>query len=336
MRRMLLCSVAWSVACGTVPSDDFTPQTRTSRTIEPVTDHTVLASGGLADTVLLNPALLRATDSFVVVFDRGRHAVESFDHDGKPAWITGRAGGGPGEFRQVTDMQVEPDGYVWVLDLANTRLTRISPTGIIVHSMPLPHDVRDADRLLLLNADTLALLRTSEPAFVLVDSTGAVLARHNHPWRGYRDYEPLAVYARALAIWDEPRIVLFLAYGGGLVLTDHRLTEASAVSYVVPVPIPGVIRKQENGQRITSIDTRTLAARDAALAGGRVYVLSGSDADAGSIVDMYDAQSGAYLATRHLPLRIRSIAVARDTLFALDFENIPRLVAFPLEASGPQ
>ncbi len=94
---------------------------------------TVFAAGGAADdTTLQLPRLIAAGVSSVYAYDYGDNSVKAFDKRGRLRWSFGRRGEGPGEFLNPFDIEVGPDGVVWILDVVAGRVTRLSPEGSLI------------------------------------------------------------------------------------------------------------------------------------------------------------------------------------------------------------
>lgn len=65
----------------------------------------------------------------IYVLDSESREVRVFRPDGALSIRFGRAGAGPGEFRQVSGMTLGPDGNLWVLDFGNRRWSVFDRTG---------------------------------------------------------------------------------------------------------------------------------------------------------------------------------------------------------------
>ena len=76
-----------------------------------------------------------------LLLEAGRFAVLSgwtelliYGPDGRQIGVVGRAGEGPGEFRQATRMGLRADGTIWVWDLLLQRVSELSPDGELLES----------------------------------------------------------------------------------------------------------------------------------------------------------------------------------------------------------
>ena len=80
-------------------------------------------------------------DGSVFVLDALARSVRVFDEDGRELRTLGRPGEGPGEFLGPDRLLWGPEGNLWVLDLANGRLTEFTPGGDLMatyHPVDLP------------------------------------------------------------------------------------------------------------------------------------------------------------------------------------------------------
>ncbi len=70
-----------------------------------------------------------ASDGTIHLFDHLAHELRVFAADGTPLRVTGRAGAGPGEFRNVVGLGVSPEREVWIADGGNQRYTVVDEAG---------------------------------------------------------------------------------------------------------------------------------------------------------------------------------------------------------------
>lgn len=68
-------------------------------------------------------AKLMLNNKKMVISDNSRSAISLFSETGELLDETGRNGRGPGEFETINDIQIGPDGYLYVLDLNLMRVT---------------------------------------------------------------------------------------------------------------------------------------------------------------------------------------------------------------------
>lgn len=101
---------------------------------------TVIGDEARGDTPLFRVWEVRlGSDGRVVVGHGGGNEVRTYAADGRPLWVAGRAGQGPGEFLHVTQLTLLAADSVVVLDTRNQRLTLIDPEGAFVGSTTLTY-----------------------------------------------------------------------------------------------------------------------------------------------------------------------------------------------------
>lgn len=88
-------------------------------------DQTVL--GSIADMDLL-------PNGNILVLDEQAHQIMEFARDGALVRTLGRDGQGPGEIRGASELEVTPDGQIWIVDYGNTRITRWGANGELMGS----------------------------------------------------------------------------------------------------------------------------------------------------------------------------------------------------------
>ena len=137
------------------------------------------------DTTLLIPGVMAFQNGHLLVFDYGDGRLKVFDPDGTWLWSFGRFGGGPGEFRNPTDIMVGSDDLVWVLDRGAGRITRISPSGELFDLITLGASawrfLPTADQVLVFPADA------SDVFFRTVSLSGSVGGSTEYPTQQLRD-----------------------------------------------------------------------------------------------------------------------------------------------------
>jgi len=61
------------------------------------------------------------------VADFENHRIQVFSNDGRQLSIFGSQGDGPGEFERPTDLDIGPDGRIFVVDFGNDRIQVFEP-----------------------------------------------------------------------------------------------------------------------------------------------------------------------------------------------------------------
>jgi len=301
------------------------------RMIQPITDTVAVVGGSEQDTLLYTPTMLAFFGGGVAVWDRDRAQILAFGRDGTLRWRYGAKGSGPGEFAGVTQLSVDDQDRIWVLDPDNVRISILGSDGRLVRAFPIP-DVGHADRLAPLGGGR-ALLMGLEPTVYTIDDQGNLLSSAPHPYAAYATLNPLSAYNRALYDAATDSTVFFFYYGGGFARTDGTLTPTAQLdSYIEPIPFPEVIVEQtENADGSVSTSTMVNASRLAASSGsaaaGVLSLLFQGDTEYGHrVIDNYSVGSGAYLGSWLLPDSARAIAVEDGLVATLVEDPYPALI----------
>lgn len=95
----------------------------------------LVPDGGFTDSPsdpLVIPAVLQGGPAGTLyVLDPMSQRVHLFDAQGRHVRAFGRAGEGPGEFKQPMGLALAPDGALWVADAANLRYTVFDSSGAV-------------------------------------------------------------------------------------------------------------------------------------------------------------------------------------------------------------
>lgn len=127
-----------------------------------------------ADPSLLDgvTGVVRTASRSVAIGDGGNNRVSFFDDQGRFVRSVGRAGDGPGEFRQQRWMGQCADGTIAVQDGAHGNLTMLTPSGEFRRTVPLPPDA---------NFDQVLWCSAAGTLFVLVNQPRDDVARGSEP-----------------------------------------------------------------------------------------------------------------------------------------------------------
>lgn len=91
----------------------------------------------------------------VYVFDQQAVTLRHFDAEGRYTHTIGRAGEGPGEYRQVYGVARRSDDRIVVYDLGNARINVYEPDGTVVDHWPVEPSLATANALTIDAADHL-------------------------------------------------------------------------------------------------------------------------------------------------------------------------------------
>jgi hypothetical protein len=157
----------------------------------------------------------RLADGTIVVANRGSAEIRAYTPQGDLAWRVGREGGGPGEFRYLSQVaRFRADSLV-AFDYSLGRTTVLSQAGTIGRLLPpFSLDVRSRE-LLVLNNDTFAVVLSATRSAV-VDRGGL--------------HRPLASVVRVASRTGElidtvgsyPAVESFLAAGAAILPLYYR------------------------------------------------------------------------------------------------------------------
>lgn len=155
-----------------------------------------------------------ADDGSIYAFDRQALALRKYSPDGTYLATFGRAGGGPGEYRDPdSGLAVLPDGRVALRDPANARITLYSAEGEHVGSWPMRGGMRTSRPLYVDTAGTVStqIVLESNPAasrwrtgLVQINADGALADTLAEP--AY-DYDPPMIRAERVSSDGKSRML---------------------------------------------------------------------------------------------------------------------------------
>lgn len=113
--------------------------------LEPFTDSTfVVELKSEGNEVFGVPAKCVFHDSKIIVLEKVGYTEQKlrvFDASGTYLCQVGETGRGPGEYLDISDFAVSPDGFVWIEDARANRVLKYGPDYRYVESVPMPVDV---------------------------------------------------------------------------------------------------------------------------------------------------------------------------------------------------
>lgn len=285
--------------------------------------------GALQDSILLQPWRLAASGDRVYVFDGAAARVLAFSAtDGFVAWMSGRKGSGPGEFKMVRDLEVGPDGRPMLLDVGNSRITTLERTGAVHHQIQL-RSVGYVDQFAPLS-DGGAVLLTEHPdsSLAVADTSGRIVQRLGLPWKEFANLHPL-VRQGNLASGGSGRWAFGFGLGDGWFGFSGTRPDGNRRPYIERADFPKVVEKSEGGTRTTELASYTpCSACSMTIDGTDLYVLFGGRTDhRHAVLDRYDLRTGRYRESLALPTKATEAAVADGTCFLLVEEPAPTLIA---------
>lgn len=280
------------------------------------------------DTSLIDPYMLEAAeDHFYIV--EGDQRVQAYDTLANQVWSLGRDGSGPGEFRNIRDIKIAPNGELWVHDPSNARITRLDEHGKIAGFVSVQH-VGHSEAMVPVTATTATLLPSyAESDIVTIDTTGTIIDRDTVKWAGFHELESLSKQFETASDPASGRWVMGFSFGNGwFAFEGHGGSERRY--YVEPTRFPPVVKEVSNGGSTVSskLVRGDLSAANIALHSDTVYVLFGGKELVRQKIDLYSWSSGKYLGTILLPEPADDLAVSGPYIYTLTSHPLPKVAVY--------
>lgn len=232
-RTLKLVSAMAVIACGPDPGADSTPARSARELTEAVWDVEVRIEASAADTVLLLPGLITHDGNTILVFDRGDARLKAFDRSGRWIWSFGALGDGPGEFRNPTDVDIDADGTIRILDQGAGRITVLRSDGMLLQVVNLSA----AAWRFLLSGERMLLFRggAGDVFFETLPLTGGPGEAHGYPSNDLIDAEAALRFVEVGAGNDERWVAgfssgdLFLLFQRDDILCRGTLVDARPI-----------------------------------------------------------------------------------------------------------
>lgn len=277
------------------------------------------------DSELSYPVRIAASRSRFAVFDYGSQSVKMFSITGELLWSFGRGGQGPNEFRQVTRLRPGPGGTLWVTDMANARVTILTPDGRPERSVSLPEGCATA---LPFGDDILCVSYLPGSFARIVRSDGRVEGFPDPPL--LEGLSPLVLEGDA--VWVQAanvRAVAGFYHSGFLVSVGPEMVQVARG--VEAIPFAEVLQwRNQFGETITRVSPEAAEGmKSIGQVGSVVRVLfGGSSAAKGRIIDEYHAETLQYRRSFVLPFDdVLDVAWLDERLVAvLLLEPVPHVV----------
>lgn len=321
----LLAGPGQAVATHAVIANGATQKAR--RTFLRAEWRTRVLVGSTLDSDLLNPDLLETRGTTYYLYDYGDHRVKAFNSDGTLRWQFGRDGRGPNEFVNPTDLKVDANGFVWLVDPQNARVTIVAPDGRSARSFPTESL---AERLMPLGDLTCLIFGFSQDShdIVRVDSLGRRLARLAKP--AWMDSAPSLVSELRVSVRRDGQFgVIASRYSGRLLAVRAGASALRDLPAIETQPFPAPVSYTPRAGLVVRRfppDARPLV-RAITSDEANVYVLIGGvHRERGRIVDIYATPSGAYRGSYLLPEAVSGISARRNGFAALMTDSVPALV----------
>lgn len=346
-------NLRWQSADTSSPTFGTMPRT-TGRFWLPMPQLQASITGATNDELLI-PGNLTATPSGnLLIFDYGSMELRTFAPNGRPLWRAGSKGSGPGEFRNVMDVEALPDGSVMVLDMANRRATTFADGGRLLRTAPVR---RNSSRFIQFSGtQPLALAGDDTATLWITEGVPGLPAQRellpndmpaHHSLVRELFSAPLSAptarltktTAGSVASAASAGAVSSAASAGAVIAfrwSDRIFTlgtngEISAIFHgIEPVELPSAKSYPLRAGKFQGSVSRvapeaTPAALSVAADTSRILVLfAGRSTERGRIIDTYHRQTGTYLGSYLLPQQYQEVVVlANGAMATLRAEPVP-------------
>lgn len=285
--------------------------------------------GGEGDTTVLMPSYVVGGQRQVYVLEGRLHRVVALRaQNGTIAWTAGGEGSGPQELRRPTGITMDAKGNVLVMDQGNGRVAVLAPNGTFTDHIPLQELGFPRGLCALRDGSLLVATIGAEHPLMQVSSRGKVIERYELPWRDLRDAGSLSVQGD-LESDGNGGCIYALGKGRGFVnFVDGRLTAREYVEWF-DVPPSKTTGDAYAGGRREMLAEGPSAAQGVGVWDGEIAVgFSGRTDDAGRLIDLYDAETGAYTRTYRAPRWFERMSRAGDLyVFITRIDGYPALLA---------
>lgn len=228
--------------------------------------------------------------------DTGDQHVKKFSAAGKYERLFGAGQGeGPGEFKGLIDLVVDPAGKLWMLDILRRRLNRFDADGVLETSFPVA--TKGMPKRFVLHPDNTPIVMTHG---------GSQYLFH----RFYRDGEVLQSFGELIKDQTSMFIALdgFMRAGkegfiyapnraGHLLRFDFDGNLRYAIKTMDDIPYPKVELKYKDGQlwAFKPVPLRRFATGDLSVLGEEIFCYSFEASTANErVIDVYRYADGAY------------------------------------------
>ena len=280
---------------------------------------------------------------FVIVDDGVR--LRAFSSVGDLRWVSGRRGGGPGEFQAILDVAFTANGQILVLDGDLARITILDgEAGEVVETVQLSSpNVAGADEIISMAPPELAMIQHGgdhDSNWSVLGGDGAVTETFGFS----PQCEALVCESFTAGVTELGSGVVAFRWSSDLVFLNTDGSTRMMIDGVEPVRMPEPVRynmdpkelgaagNQFSNIVVTKVDPKAIeVTASLATDGSRVFVLTlGSSESRGRIVDTYLTENGKYHASFLLPRAVSEIAVVDGMLATLDTELFPTITLWTL------
>ena len=269
---------------------------------------TLWTIGGEQDTVIGSPSFPRAKGDTLILVDRAVKRLLAVGKNGDILWIAGREGSGPGEYKNIRDIQITGAGDVAVNDPENGRITILDSQGHVrreIASSMVPRAEVFAPI-----AETLALVTVApEQPLRILDYSGVEKSRLDMPWEQFGSLS--LIIKQGIVAVDGDRWVYLFGQGNGWFAFRAAKPEVGAGRFVEHAAFPVVVTTQTRSQQSRRmLQPRPCTACSATLRGDTLYVhFGGRSQEAFRVLDVYTVSDSAYQYSIQLPTVAEAVEV---------------------------
>jgi hypothetical protein len=272
--------------------------------------------GSVGEAPLMMPLHVRMDAAeCVYVLDWSERSVKKYGPDGEFILQFGYGEGkAPGEFTNLSDFDVAPDGSVWACDPVNGLITVFEKDGSLRTTL---RPDRSPHRIALLDSETWAVMSSpvGSRIFRVQGSGGRTVA----------EYGVLMDQQMRLGIALDGRIAAtgsggfaYAAYRAGIlaVTTDRGDSIGVYRQTLEHGGLPDVLVSRSGGAEYARTDPDApVVTRSISCVDGEIHLLVGTDdRPDGAVMDVYDVAEGCYRYSYDLPVDALSACVTRTRL----------------------
>lgn len=280
---------------------------------------------GPSDTTLVNPIHIRVNDLGIWLNDPGAQRIVLLDTTGAARWFSGRQGSGPGEFRNVRDIEFLDTAKLGILDPANGRITVLGGDGEVLETIDVGNHGHAEEFAVLADGSFILVTLRPDSPLVHVDSRGSFVERYSIAWPRFAKLHSLASQNHTVVGPDRRYWVLGLAVGEVFMVFGPSPNEATVATYVEWTEAPDIGPPEQRGR--VHLPLVPFSGINLAVTGDTILVLFGGKTEhRGRLLDAYSATTGAYLTSYVLPARPLDLSVHRGVFYLLLNTPNPRVL----------
>jgi hypothetical protein len=295
------------------------PQRAAGREWRRVPFRPIASLGSVGEALLIMPLHVRIDGrGCVYILDWSERCVKKYDRNGAFMIQFGEGeGNAPGEFANLSDFDIAPDGSVWACDPVNESITVFNEDGSVRTTMRSgcpPH------RIAFLRGDTCAVMSSppGDRMFRLIGPDGRMLGACG-VFMEQQARLGIALDGRIAATGTGG--FAYAAYRAGLlaVATDTGDSIAVYRETLEHGGLPDVLISRSGGAEYARTDPDSpVVTRSLSCVNGELHLLVGSnDRPLSAVMDVYDARTGSYRYSYELPVHAVAACVEGGRLVAI-------------------